>query len=345
MKKSIEIMRIALLPLSWLYGLIIFVRNYCYDKGWFVSEKYRIPVLSVGNITVGGTGKTPHTEYLIRLLRDDYKIAVLSRGYGRKTKGFIEVVLELTATEVGDEPLQMKQKFPEITVAVDEDRRNGISLLQEQGIELVLLDDAFQHRAVIPRKSILLMDYGRLPHKDYYLPTGNLRDGLYSVKRADIVLVTKSPQNITEAERVEIQRKNKIKQPVFFTHLSYGDLSSYDDTVKIADLANYEILLVTGIANPKPLELYLKAKNANVSTLHFPDHYHFSFKDLSKIKDKWEKIQSDNKLILTTEKDKVKLQWLLNNSDSHLIEYFYYLPVTIAFEKGAEVIFRRLLEV
>lgn len=343
MKKSIEIMRIALLPLSWFYGLAIFIRNYCYDKGWFASQIYKIPVLSVGNITVGGTGKTPHTEYLISLLKDDYKIAVLSRGYGRKTKGFIEVSNKATAEEVGDEPLQMKLKYPDIIVAVDEDRRNGISLLKKQGVTLVLLDDAFQHRAVIPQKSILLMDYNRLPHKDFYLPAGNLREGLGAVQRADIVLVTKSPKNVSEDEKMKILKRNKVKQPYFFTHFSYDALYSYDDTVQLTDFGHYEILLVTGIANPKPMETYLESKNAKIKTLHFPDHYHFSDKDLKNIEYRWKKIHAEHKLILTTEKDKVKLQPLLENIDLGLAKHFYYLPIKVAFEKNEDVVFRRLL--
>ncbi len=290
-----------------------------------------VPVICVGNITVGGTGKTPHVEYLIRLYQNTHKVAVLSRGYGRKTKGFRLVEVSDNAENVGDEPLQMKQKFPQITFAVDEKRTRGIAELQKIGHALVILDDAFQHRAVKPSKSIVLLDYNRLPSNDFYLPTGNLRDGRYSLQRADVVLITKCPKQLPELEKQQIVTKNKLTKPCFFTHFDYGAIEAFASNEKVEDFTNLNVLAVTGIANPKPLLNYLQTKGAKVKSLPYADHYDFSGKDLQKISQEFARLQADKKIILTTEKDKVKLLPLLK-SQPDLISNFYYLPIKVAFE-------------
>ncbi len=334
MQGFIKLLRKLLYPIAMLYGGVVFVRNKCYAWGIFASQSFTIPVVCVGNITVGGTGKTPHTEYFIRQFSNKYKIAVLSRGYGRKTKGFRFVEVTDSAENVGDEPLQMKQKFPEICVAVDERRARGIQKLQELGCDLVLLDDAFQHRSVSPSKSIVLMDYNRLPQHDCFLPTGNLRDGRSALQRADFVFVTKCPQKLTALEKQNIIRKNKLNCPCFFTHFEYGKTQSFAENKPFENFADLAILLVTGIANPKPLEAYLKSKNSTVKSLYYADHYDFKDNDLQ---------EASHKIIVTTEKDKVKLLPLLQN-DAELLSQFYYLPIKVAFEtQEDETTFLRLL--
>ncbi len=343
MQGFIKLLRKLLYPIAMLYGGVVFVRNKCYDWGIFASQTFTIPVVCVGNITVGGTGKTPHTEYFIRQFSDKYKIAVLSRGYGRKTKGFCFVEVADSAENVGDEPLQMKQKFPQICVAVDERRARGIQKLQELGCDLVLLDDAFQHRSVTPLKSIVLIDYNRLPQHDYFLPTGNLREGRSALQRADFVFITKCPQKLTELEKQNIIRKNKVDCPCFFTHFEYGKIQSLAENKTLDNFEGLEILLVTGIANPKPLEEYLQATNNIIKSLQYADHYDFKEKDLQEIKKQFAQIKASQKIIVTTEKDKVKLLPLLQN-DAELLSQFYYLPIKVAFEiQEDETTFLRLL--
>ncbi len=335
MSRFIAILRKLLFPISILYGIVVYVRNKCYDRGLFSSKSFEIPIICVGNITVGGTGKTPHTEYLIRQFQKQHKIAVLSRGYGRKTKGFRLVETTDSAENVGDEPLQMKQKFAEITVAVDEKRARGIVKLQELGCDLVILDDAFQHRSVKPLKSIVLMDYNRLPNNDFYLPSGNLRDGLSALQRADIICITKCSKSLSEQEKQQIIAQNKVQTPCFFTHFEYGSFRAFatDKIVEVCE--NLEVLLVTGIANPMPLQNYLESKGITVDSLQYADHYDFSEKDFQKIEMAFSRIESANKIILTTEKDKVKLYPLLQKQQ-HLMQNFYYLPIQVAFENEKE---------
>ncbi|MBO5750396.1 MAG: tetraacyldisaccharide 4'-kinase, partial [Bacteroidaceae bacterium] len=219
-----------LTPLSWLYGLGVGVRNAMFDCGLLPSEKFDVPVISVGNITVGGSGKTPHTEYLVRLLRDKYQVAILSRGYKRKSKGFQFASDETTMETIGDEPFQMKRKYPEAHVAVDKDRRNGIRNLLDKNVNppvgVVILDDAFQHRYVSPDVNVLLMDYHRLICFDKLLPAGRLREPAANKRRADIVVVTKCPQTITPMEQRGIERSLALFpwQRLYFTYFKYGSL-------------------------------------------------------------------------------------------------------------------------
>lgn len=344
MPKPIDTLRLLVFPLSWLYGLIVFVRNKLYDWQILKSQEFEIPVICVGNITVGGTGKTPHVEYLIRQYGQKYNLAVLSRGYGRKTKGFRYVNVADSAQLVGDEPLQMKQKFPELTFAVDEKRVRGIQRLQEKGCNLIVLDDALQHRAVTPQKAIVLLEYSRLPYKDSYLPSGNLREGRYALKRADCVLVTKCPDTLTEQEKQKIIQRNAIKTPCYFTHFAYGAIRSYQEEQLQSELENQTVLLLTGIANPKPLVQYLEEKVAKVHSLCYPDHYDFTEKDLQKIKQQFMQMKAQSKIILTTEKDKVKLLPLLA-SQPELSNWFYYIPIQVVFEKDTAVAFQQLVGV
>ncbi|MCK5027983.1 MAG: tetraacyldisaccharide 4'-kinase [Bacteroidales bacterium] len=328
----------VLFPLSLLYGFIIYIRNRLFDYNLFKSNQFNIPLISVGNITVGGTGKTPHIEYLTNLLKSEFKVATLSRGYKRKSKGFILSTINSTDTEIGDEPKQIKQKFPDIDVAVDESRTRGINkLIQQKNPDVILLDDAFQHRKVNPGLSILLIDFSRPINKDFMLPFGNLREQEFEKRRAKIIIVTKSPNDLKPIERRIIF--NEIKpypfQHVFFTCFDYGKITPVfgNSENKIEDniSKNYEVLLVTGIANPKPLKKYiLENISKNIHNLEYSDHYSFKDSDFKTITRKFKEIGSDNKIIITTEKDAMRLQKFSNIADN-LKESFFYIPIQVKF--------------
>ncbi len=309
--------RKILYPLSVLYGEITKIRNKMYDKGVLKSTQFNIPVIVVGNLSVGGTGKTPQIEYLIRLLKKDHKIAVLSRGYKRKSKGFLIADASSDAKKIGDEPFQYYQKFEDIIVAVDSDRVNGINLLQEleNPPEIILLDDAFQHRKVDAGFNILLTPYNDLYVDDSMLPTGNLRERIEGAERAQIIIVTKCPSEFSEEKQFEIASKLKptLYQTVFFSKIEYSSvIKNNKEEISLNDLKEYQVLLITGIANPTPLVNHLKSENINFEQLEYPDHHDFSEKEISKIKSVFNKISSDKKMILTTEKDFVRLENKLN---------------------------------
>jgi len=324
-----RLFRFLLFPFALLYDIITSVRNVLFDIDWIKSTSFKLPTIVVGNLSVGGTGKTPQIEYLINLLKSDYKVAVLSRGYGRKTTGYLRLNTAHTAEEVGDEPLQFFNKFNTISVAVDEARVHGITALlkSEEPPELVLLDDAYQHRKVTPGFSILLTKYNDLFVDDFLLPTGNLRESSRGANRADVLVVTKCPENISKEEQLTITKKlhRSAKKPVFFTTIGYSEnLRSKKNTLITANaLQEYEVLLVTGIANPNPLLEYLATKNCSFCHLKFPDHHPFKEKDIQKIKEVFEAISSDKKIILTTEKDFVRLSEKIENS--------YFIEIATAF--------------
>ncbi len=293
------------------------MRNYLYSKNILKSTTFKTPTIVVGNLSVGGTGKTPQIEYLISLLQNNYKIAVLSRGYKRKSKGFIIASEKVTVSEIGDEPYQYHQKFPSIIVAVDADRRNGIQQLEalENPPDIILLDDAFQHRKVKGGFNILLTSYGNLYVNDAMLPTGNLRERKSGAKRADVIIITKCPHNISEEAEFEITKKINptSTQTVFFTTIEYDTMLKGSTTIDISDLQNKEVLLITGIANPTPLTAYLKSEKIKFKHLKYPDHYHFKEKDILDIKLKFALIKANNKIVLTTEKDYVRIFAKLQN--------------------------------
>lgn len=293
------------------------MRNYLYTKNILKSTTFKTPTIVVGNLSVGGTGKTPQIEYLIRLLQNEYKIAVLSRGYKRKSKGFIIASSNVTASEIGDEPYQYYQKFPTVIVAVDADRRNGIQQLEalENPPDIILLDDAFQHRKVKGGFNILLTSYGNLYVNDTMLPTGNLREYKSGAKRAKVIIVTKCPHNISEETQLIIAKKINptSTQTVFFTTIEYDTKLKGTTAIAISDLAGGEVLLVTGIANPTPLTAYLKSKKIKFKHLKYPDHYYFKEEDILEIKSKFALIKANNKIVLTTEKDYVRIFAKLQN--------------------------------
>ncbi len=305
----LRLLRILAFPFSIVYGLIVFVRNLLFDMGVFRSETFRTPLICVGNLSVGGTGKTPMIEYLVRLLAENH-IAVLSRGYKRKSNGFLLAGPEHDAKDLGDEPFQMYRKFPNLIVAVDADRRNGIAKLEEMvKPSLILLDDAFQHRKVKPQFSILLTTFDELYVDDWYLPTGNLRDSKGQSKRADLIVVTKGPKDMPLQLRKKIIGKlsPKSHQHVLFAYLNYANTvkSMGSAQYSLEQLMNRNIALVTGIANPKPLLQFLKSKEIAFRHFQYGDHHDFSEKEIVSFQ--------NFDLVLTTEKDYVRLMGKVEN--------------------------------
>ena len=307
-----------LLPLSWLYGLGVGFRNLLFEMGVLKERSYPTPVISVGNITVGGTGKTPHVEYLIRLLKGHLHVAVLSRGYKRKSRGFLLATPETPLRDLGDEPYQMKQKYPGIDVAVDAKRTRGIEHLTsgtytKKEVDAILLDDAYQHRYVKPGLNILLVDYHRLIIYDKLLPAGRLREPVKGKDRADIVIVTKCPTTLNPMEfRVLTKQMNLYPyQQLYFTTIKYEPLrplfEGTEHIEKLEELAGRNILLLTGIASPKQIYYDLKPHTPNILPLRYGDHHNFKKKDIKKINEAFEALPSP-KLIITTEKDAVRLR-------------------------------------
>lgn len=309
---KLRYLRWILLPFSLLYGLVVLLRNWAYDCGFFKSTGFELPVIVVGNLAVGGAGKSPMTEYLVRLFKSEYKLAVLSRGYGRQTNGFRWVKLDDDSVLSGDEPLQFKRHFPELSVAVCEDRVAGITRLKDEH-ELVILDDAFQHRALKPSLQILLFDYQSLKNCDWLLPAGNLRESMSAKGRADILIVTKSPNGIPEGERQKIREKLRplAHQSVFFSHLKYGDLVALHGQAsrKLNTLNNQtQVILLSGIANPKPLLEELKKTGCRLHHQEYPDHHGYSPKNIRKLAAAFAQLEGEDQLIITTEKDAQRLQ-------------------------------------
>lgn len=306
-----NILRKILYPFALLYGVIIIVRNKMYDKSIFTSVKFSTPTIVVGNLNVGGTGKSPQIEYLIRLLQKKYKVAVLSRGYKRKTKGFQLADKESTAQKIGDEPMQFYDKFKNIYVAVDSDRVNGVNLLNKLKVapEVILLDDAFQHRKITGGLNILLTTYQNLYIDDTMLPVGNLRENKEGAKRAQVIVVSKCPEGLTYKEQLIIEQKlrPKANQKVFFSTIVYrNEVLNEKSKINLLDLLNYQVILVTGIANADPLLQFLNKKNIKFKHLKYKDHYNFSNSDKEKIKQEFDNLNSGKKIILTTEKDYIR---------------------------------------
>jgi len=322
-----NLLRKILFPFALLYGFITSIRNFLFDNGILKSYSFDIPVIVVGNLSVGGTGKTPQIEYLIRLLSPKYKVATLSRGYKRKSEGFILADASSNAEILGDEPFQYYEKFKDIQVAVDADRKNGIEQLlsQEEKPEIILLDDAFQHRKVKAGFYILLTSYGDLYSDDFMLPTGNLRESRSGAKRANLIIVTKCPATLSLDEQNKIKRSllrlndKGINQELYFSFIDYDDaIYSEDKTMKVEEIRNQDKLLLAGIAKPTPFFDYLKRENEECLT--FPDHHHFTEKDILDIKNK-----SQNKIVITTEKDFVRLKGSIPK------EQLFYLPIRSSF--------------
>lgn len=332
-----------MLPLSWLYGLGVRLRNQLFELGILKSRSFDIPVISVGNITVGGSGKTPHVEYLIRLLKSNSKVAVLSRGYKRKSKGFVLADKDTRMRDIGDEPYQMKTKFPDIHVAVDKSRCHGIDMLTSgeatKDTDVILLDDAFQHRYVKPGINILLVDYHRLIIYDKLLPAGRLREPQKGKSRADIVIITKCPKDLKPMEyRVIIKAMDLYPyQQLYFTSLEYDDLNPVFGSSKrpLSSIGKAEnILLLAGIASPKQLAYDLGEYSSNIRQMTFPDHHQFTAKDIERINATFDAMPSP-KMIITTEKDNARLSGMDGLSED-VRRNIYTLPIRVKFILGQE---------
>ena len=331
-----------LLPLSWIYGSIVRFRNWLFDIGVKKSKSFALPVISVGNITVGGSGKTPHVEYLVRLLQDKVKIAVLSRGYKRKSRGYVLAEEDTEMKEIGDEPFQMHQKFPGIYVAVDAKRVRGIQHLQDdeetKDVEVILLDDAFQHRYVKPGINILLVDYHRLIIYDKILPAGRLREPLSGKNRADIVIVTKCPKDLKPMEfRVLTKAMNLYPfQKLYFTCINYDKpIGIFNEQQQdLESLKDKNVMLLTGIASPKQMEHDLTPMVKTLTSVSFGDHHHFKSKDIDRINEIFESMP-EPRLIITTEKDAVRLR---DSEGLYEIvkDNLYALPIKVSFMQDQE---------
>ncbi|MCO5949695.1 tetraacyldisaccharide 4'-kinase [Mucilaginibacter flavidus] len=348
-------LRWLLLPFSLLYGLVVIMRNWFYDAGLFKSYKFTKPIISVGNLEVGGAGKSPMTEYLIRLLKSDYKLATLSRGYGRKTKGYLVAESQESrvknqeekkdsglstqdfrlSQKIGDEPAQFHQKFPDIAVAVCEDRVAGlIKLLLNH--DLILMDDAYQHRAVTPGLSILLFDYTRINQPHFLLPAGNMREPFSGRWRAQVIIISKCPASITHDEQVELAHKIEPLpyQQLFFTSIAYQGL--HDLNGNEADITvdkDTTVFLLTGIANPQPLLQYLSNNTPNIVHHNYPDHHPFTLKNIAKLAAEYAAHPSQKKIIITTEKDAQRLEesWLKQGGQNDEKLPVFVMPIQVEF--------------
>ena len=324
--------RVLLLPFALLYGLAVTIRNFLYNRGYLRTARFNLPMICVGNLAVGGTGKSPMVEYLLTLLQQHYKVATLSRGYKRKTRGYALADAASTALDIGDEPMQFHLKYPEVAVAVGEERIVAIPQLLHDRPEtqVIILDDAFQHRSVTAGLNIVLTEYSNLFTRDYFLPTGDLRDQRLSYKRADIIIVTKCPAGLSEVESKAIRKEIAPLpgQQLYFTAIEYGIpyhiIHRTERPIQLID----EVLLVCGIANPRPLQHYLSDHTTAYYQQDYSDHHIFRIDDLKDIRKRYEQIQASQKMIVTTEKDAVRLLKFRQELDQLPI---YVLPVRHGF--------------
>jgi len=338
-----DVLRLLLLPFACIYGLIMALRGKLFDWKIIPSESFAIPVICVGNLSYGGTGKTPMVEYIIRLLKKDMKVATLSRGYKRNTSGYVLASKDSTYEEIGDEPLQYKTKFSNIEVAVHERRRKGVRKLIQSfpDLKAILLDDAFQHRYVRPGMTILLTDFHKLFVNDYPLPAGTLREFRAGSKRADIIIVTKTPAVLSPITRRRITSliKPRVHQKLLFSYISYGDPVPMCDTHKDLLKDQYNtILLFSGIANSYPLQERLRSMCHELHVIDFMDHHKYNKNDLNRIKANFENMFTKNKVIFTTEKDAMRLDKSILSDVLKDLPIFY-IPIEIGFHNGDSVIF------
>ena len=328
-----------LAPLTALYGMVIGIRNRLFDWKILPSEEFDLPVISVGNLTVGGTGKTPHTEYLIEILKDQFQVALLSRGYKRKTSGYLLATSNSNSQQIGDEPYQIKKKYPNIHVAVDADRRHGIHKLckdkASKDVEVILLDDAFQHRYVNPGINIVLMDYNRPIYEDALMPTGMLREPISSISRAHVIIVTKCPKDIKPIDYRIVAKNLELRpyQRLYFTTFNYGNLKPFNAPRKQRPRStlspNTHILLVTGIASAAPLVEKLHEHTEHITHMEYGDHHNFTQVELRDISKTYSAINTEDKLIITTEKDAARLRSY--TLDEAIANDLYILPIEVEF--------------
>ena len=330
-------MRFLLLPISLLYHIVLAIRHKLYDWHILKSTRFEYPIIGVGNLNLGGTGKTPTVEYLIGLLKDKYRIATLSRGYGRKTKGFQYADYQSTYETIGDEPLQYFHKFSDVQIAVDEDRVEGVEklIIGKNTPNVILLDDAFQHRRIKAGLNILLTEYQHLYSDDFLVPAGSLRDIKASAKRADIIVVSKSPKEIDESEKQQIIRRLKPteRQKVFFSTLEYAALKPLNETAEQVSIEDTDsVLAFCGIAAPKPFVEGLKKRYKTFDSLLFTDHHAYTDNDIKTILKRFENLSGSKKIIITTEKDAARLA-----NSPYLCQFegvpLYDLPITVRFHE------------
>ena len=330
-------MRILLWPISLLYHIVLAIRHKLYDWHILKTTQFEKPVICVGNLNLGGTGKTPHTEYLIRLLKNDYRLATLSRGYGRKTKGFKQAENASTYEDLGDEPLLYFKKYPGIQVAVDEDRVEGVRTLLKSPYqpEVILLDDAFQHRSISAGLNILMTEYQRLYCDDVLFPSGTLRDVRFASKRADIIIVSKTPKDLSEDEKQQIISKLKPSgnQKVYFSYLEHASMQPLNEAAKAFPAEEAEgAFAFCGIANPKPFIEELKRRYPSVDFLPFGDHHAYKENDVKAVFNWFENLDGEKKIIVTTEKDAMRL-----TNSPYLCQFervpLYVLPVSVRFHE------------
>ncbi len=340
----LKTIRIILFPFSLLYFLVIFLRNKLFDKGLLASTSFALPVICVGNIAAGGTGKSPMVEFLLRYFGPHFKLATLSRGYKRKTRGYVLASDQTTALDVGDEPMQFHLKFPDVAVAVGEDRVACLPQLLDDhpGTEVVILDDAFQHRSIRAGCNILLTDYNNLYTRDWYLPTGDLRDEKRRAREAELIVVTKCPSTLSTQEAAEIRKELDLlpEQSLFFTGIEYGALYHITEKKDYRLTPDVEVLLVTGIANPRPLKKLLNDDCRTYEEMIYGDHHIFSIDDLRDIRKRFEQLTSPWKIILTTEKDAVRL--VKFREELHDLPLFV-IPIEMCFLFGDQERFTALI--
>ncbi len=331
---------ILLFPFALLFGLLVRIRNYLYNSKILRSESFDIPIISVGNLAVGGTGKTPHVEYLVSLLNKKFNVAVLSRGYKRRTSGFILATKESSASEIGDEPAQIKNKFPDLLVAVDENRVSGVKKIMDKhpDTDVIILDDAYQHRKISPGINILLSDYNNRFSSDFLLPYGKLREHRKNSRRANYIIITRSPLDLAPIDRrIIVGEIGPLShQHLYFTSIVYKEpVPFFDDTPeplclsKIAE-TNRNILLVTGIAAPEYIYNYLSVFSKRIIHIKYPDHHAFTQNDLTKISREYATLDSENRCLITTEKDAARLKEITNIAD-FIDKGTYYIPIGVSF--------------
>lgn len=332
-----KFLRFFLFPFSLIYGSITWCRNLLYDRRILYSTSFQVPIIVVGNLSVGGTGKTPQVEYLVRLLKKTHRLSILSRGYGRATKGHINLNKNHTTLEVGDESLQYFKKFKTISVAVNENRVEGIqNLLEVSSPEIILLDDAYQHRKVTGSFSILLTKYQDLFVNDFLLPTGNLRESSNGANRANVIVVTKCPKTLSSAQQKDIKASlSKFKKPIFFSTITYANKIKGTFSYTQEQLVSKEVLLVTGIANPNPLVTYLKENKIHFHHLKYPDHHQFTEKNIKDIQTTFSNLTTKEKVLLTTEKDYMRLR--------NKLPQLSFLEIETTFLNGTEKEFNSLI--
>ena len=322
-----SVIRFLVFPLSIIFKFVTDIRNKLYDCNFLKSEKINVPVISVGNLSTGGTGKTPLVDFIIYNLKRDYNISVLSRGYNRKSKGFIEIKNSDNPSLVGDEPFLIKSNHSEVPVFACEDRVEGAKkIISENNTNLILLDDAFQHRKISRNLDIVLTDYNNLFYKDYLLPYGNLRESRNNINRADVIIVTKCPLDFNKADAIKIKNQINPKktQSLFFSQIKYSEKLFGFKELSFKSIRNSKLTLVTGIANSQPLKEYLKKNNVNFDHFDYPDHYNYSRKDVNKIL-----ATTKNNIILTTKKDYYKLS-------QFKIDNLLYIDIKVEFLDGKQ---------